>query len=92
MADSTRPIRITKKRANALLEILSKGVEAERSSIEEAFGVKFEVDGTLVVSDDDFDLLDSGQKDEFISRLDKLSDANEASEIFYRRYAAAKKR
>lgn len=87
MADAEAPIRITKKRANALLTIIEYGIDAERDSIKQEFGVKFAVDGQLLITDDDYGLLDPGQKEELTGRLESLADAIAASQIFHRRYA-----
>lgn len=81
------PVRLTKERASALLEILKLGFEAERASIEETYGVKFRHDGTIDIVDVEGLLIDKSELEELTSRLGVMQLALEGEHIFHRRYA-----
>lgn len=80
------PIRLTKGRARQLLDFFWKGIESERDSIAETYGVKFNADGTIEVSSEDLRMLEPGQIDELNARLELMSMAIAASQIVRRRY------
>jgi len=82
---STPPIRLTRRRARALLELVGRGIDEEQASIEHDFGVHFMNDGTIEVEAED--LLEPGELTALTARLDVLADALAASQIIRRRYA-----
>lgn len=77
------PRRLTKGRANAMLDIFSLGLMLERDRIELDFGVTFNADGTL---DTDAELLPPGDLELLARRLDALAAALDAATIFRQRY------
>lgn len=81
----TGPVRLTRRRATALLEIYGRGLDEEQASIEDEFGVQFMRDGTLQI--DDEGLLEPGDLEALHGRLERLADARAAASIIYRRYA-----
>lgn len=84
---TTPPIRLTKRRAEAMLQAFHWGIESERRSIEEAYGVQFNKDGTLNLSEEEFSLFSGDEASELMARLEDLTDALSAAVIFRRRYA-----
>jgi hypothetical protein len=78
------PIRLTKKRADALLTIFGRGLDEERASLEDEYGITFLRDGTLDV---EAELLEPGDLEVLNGRLEQLTDALAASSIIRRRYA-----
>ncbi len=78
------PRRMTRERAVAFLDVFNLGVQSERDSISEAYGVRFAADGSLVVTDEE--LAEPGSLDGLGDRLRPLTDALKAEQIFYRRY------
>lgn len=78
------PIRMTKRRAVALLELASRGLDEERASIEDTFGVEFRRDGGLDVTDPG--LLVQAEVDELNERVETLNEGRAAMRIFRRRY------
>ncbi len=81
------PKRMTKERAQALIEIFELGYYAEQRSIEETFGVKFNKDGTIDPEEVELDeLAEPGSLENLTERLSQLATALAAEQIFYRRY------
>lgn len=78
------PIRLTRGRAAALLEMVSRGLDEEQASIEDEYRVSFLRDGTVQV--DDAELAEPGSLDGLHDRLRVLLDARAAAEIIRRRY------
>lgn len=83
----TAPVRLTKARAAALLEMFEKGVDSEIDSLQDTFGARVRPTGEVVINDDDFVLLDDDEAASLRERLHTLRDARAAAEIFARRYA-----
>lgn len=80
------PIRLTSGRARQLLDFFWMGIESERDSIKETFGVRFNADGTIELSSEDIRMLEPGQLDEMTERLSLMSKAIAAAQIIQRRY------
>lgn len=80
------PIRLTKKRAAAMLECFERGRESELESLHQTFGVTVSKTGEISIEDADFALLDSDQANELTNRVEALTDALAASVIFMNRY------
>lgn len=86
MAGQSEPVRLTKHRAQVLLDMAENGIEAERYEIKQTFGVHFNSDGTLSLTEDEFNLLDPDRREELAYRLTRLTAAVAAISIFQRRY------
>lgn len=86
LAEQSEPIRLTKHRAQVLLELAERGLEEERREIEQQFDLRFNADGTLSLQEVDFKLIDPGRQEELAYRLIRLTSGVAAIVIFRRRY------
>lgn len=82
MADN--PIRLTKRRAIALLELAGRGLDEEQASIEDDYGVAFNRDGTVDWVDEE--LITEDEMSALKERLATLDDGRAAMRIVRRRY------
>ena len=81
------PIRITKQRAQAFLEAADVGIEEQIDSLAENHGIRLRRDGTIVPADqNDFELLEPGDKEDVQERIDSIMRAIDTLAIFRRRY------
>jgi len=79
------PRRLTKGRAKAMLEIYRIGLFAERTQLEDEYGIMFNRDGTIELPDDP-ELMAPGELDGLNEALTRLNDAAAAATIFRQRY------
>ncbi len=81
------PIRITKQRAQAFLDVFARGLEERIAEVKENYGVTLHLDGTT-----DFDpnegtqLLEPGEIETLEEIVDATSRAIDTAAIFRRRY------
>lgn len=83
---SAQPTRLTKERANALLDFVDRGLADERDSLSQLFGLRFDQNGKLDLEENSFELFEPGELDELRERLDLMERANAAAIIIQRRY------
>lgn len=77
-------IRLTKRRAKALMDVLTLGIDEEITAIEREYGITLERDGTA--SWDGTHLVTPDLEHSLEKRLDHLADAVTAARIFENRY------
>lgn len=82
-----QPIRLTKRRAQALLLMVERGIEAERTTIEQNYGVKFDANGIAGMDEEGFRLLAPGDDEVLADALESMIAALDAAAIISRRYA-----
>ena len=82
MADG--PVRMSRRRAQALYDLAGRGLDEERASIEDNYGVAFRNDGTVDITDTE--LREPGDLEGMDDRLELLTDGRAAMTILYNRY------
>lgn len=82
----SEPVRMTKGRAHILLELAERGLEEERYSIKEEYGVRFAPDGTIDIQIDEFLVDDPDIVADLGHRLERITDGIAAMTIFANRY------